>query len=120
MLDRRGGPAYNFGMRRLLVVLLVGAGSLVGCPIAAAAPPVVATGPAVGVSYYNLCFPHATSSLTLTGEVDPQGLPTSWYFEYGSGGSLDLQTPVQIAPRPRRSPRRSWQRRRWPHTGWWP
>lgn len=49
------------------------------------------------MSYYNLCFPHATSSLTLTGEVDPQGLPTSWYFEYGSGGSLDLQTPVQSA-----------------------
>jgi hypothetical protein len=33
------------------------------------------------------------STATLTGSVDPNGLPTSFHFEYGTNGVLNLKTP---------------------------
>jgi hypothetical protein len=38
-----------------------------------------------------------TSSATLTGTVNPNGRPTTWYFEYGRNTSYGTRTPTQNA-----------------------
>ena len=49
----------------------------------AAGPPSATTGAATSVTQ---------SGATLTGTVDPQGLPTTYHFEYGTSSSYGLQT----------------------------
>jgi hypothetical protein len=62
-------------MRALLASLLVVAATAV-------------TGPATGVG---------TTNATLTGTVDPDGVPTTYHFEYGTTTNYGLTTPVQTA-----------------------
>ena len=62
-------------MRALLASLLVVAATAV-------------TGPATGVG---------TTNATLTGTVDPDGVPTTYHFEYGTMTNYGLTTPVQTA-----------------------
>jgi hypothetical protein len=54
----------------------------------AAAAPAVVTGPATGVS---------GTAATLTGSVNPNGRPATWYFEYGLNRAYGTRTPVQNA-----------------------
>jgi hypothetical protein len=54
----------------------------------AAAAPVVVTGPATGVTQ---------NTATLTGTVDPEGVATTYYFEYGTSNAYGLTTPQQPA-----------------------
>jgi hypothetical protein len=54
----------------------------------AAVAPTVVTGPATGVG---------TTTATLTGSVDPEGAPTTYYFEYGTTDAYGLTTPPQSA-----------------------
>jgi hypothetical protein len=65
-----------------LVVLAPGAGS------AAPAPPTAITGPVSAIG---------TSSATASGTVNPRGVATSWYFEYGTGTSYGRRTPSRNA-----------------------
>jgi hypothetical protein len=51
-------------------------------------PPSVHTGPATAV---------AAGSATLTGTVNPGGLATTYFFQYGTGSAYGLQTPSQSA-----------------------
>jgi hypothetical protein len=53
-----------------------------------AGPPVVQTGSAQGAS---------TSGVTLTGSVNPQGLSTNWYFQYGLTASYGSKTAPKSA-----------------------
>jgi phosphodiesterase/alkaline phosphatase D-like protein len=55
---------------------------------AAAVAPTVVTGVASGV---------AGTSATLNGSVNPNGRPTSWYFEYGKSTQYGTKTPQQNA-----------------------
>jgi hypothetical protein len=50
--------------------------------------PDVATGGASGVS---------ATAATLTGAVNPNGRPTSWFFEYGTSAGYGSRTPAQNA-----------------------
>src|SRR5262249_43607928 len=54
----------------------------------AAAAPFAVTGPATGVS---------GTSATLTGSVNPNGRPSTWYFEYGTNTGYGTKTPAQNA-----------------------
>jgi hypothetical protein len=54
----------------------------------AVAAPVVVTGAATGVTQ---------NTATLTGTVNPQGDPTTYFFEYGTTTAYGLQTPPQSA-----------------------
>jgi hypothetical protein len=53
-----------------------------------AGPPIVQTGSAQGAS---------TSGVTLTGSVNPQGLSTNWYFQYGLTASYGSKTASKSA-----------------------
>ncbi len=57
-------------------------------PAAAQSPPGVATGGAARVT---------ASTATLTGSVDPNGLRTRYFFEYGPTRAYGSRTPVQLA-----------------------
>ena len=52
------------------------------------APPVAVTSPATSV---------APTSATLNGSVDPNGRPTTWYFEYGTSTSYGSKTAEKSA-----------------------
>jgi len=54
--------------------------------LAATAPPVVTTNPATNVT---------SSSATLNGSLDPHGLTTTVYFQYGTTTSYGSTTPMQ-------------------------
>jgi CSLREA domain-containing protein len=64
--------------------------SLVRCDIGAyeLAPPIATSGDASGVG---------TTSAKLGGTLDPSGLRTRWYFEYGTSSSYGSVTPDQFA-----------------------
>ncbi len=54
-------------------------------------PPVVTTHPALNVSSYSVSL----ASATLAGALDPHGLTTTVYFQYGSTTNYGFTTPVQ-------------------------
>jgi hypothetical protein len=54
--------------------------------LSATGPPVVITNPATNIT---------SSSATLNGSLDPHGLTTSVYFQYGSTTSYGSTTPMQ-------------------------
>jgi hypothetical protein len=68
------GGGTNFGSDRTFTTL------------SATGPPVVSTNPATNV---------ASSSATLNGSVDPHGLTTTVYFQYGTTTSYGSTTPSQ-------------------------
>lgn len=81
-------------LRRLAPVAIAGfmVGSVGFHPLsasAASAPPTAVTGPPSSV---------ALSAATIAGDVNPDGLATSWHFEYGTTPSFGLSTaPGAIA-----------------------
>ena len=76
---RVGAPVLLTG----LVLLAAGAGVA-----AVAAAPTAITGPVSSAG---------TTSATATGTVNPNGRPTSWYFEYGTGTSYGRRTSTRSA-----------------------
>lgn len=57
-----------------------------GCPVAeAASPPLATTGGAL---------PNADGEAALAATVDPKGVPTTYWFEYGTGTGYGARTPV--------------------------
>jgi hypothetical protein len=78
--------AAMLGMAALMAPVAMGAGA----PIATTAPP-------SGYAQSNFCTPAASVSMTFNGTVNPNGVDTSWYFEYGPTTSYGAQTPVQDA-----------------------
>src|SRR5438874_6409012 len=87
MVMRLGYPQRNSGtpfvscraMRAAVLALAL----LVPATAVAAAPPSATTGAATSVTQ---------SGATLTGTVDPQGMATTYRFEYGTSSSYGLQT----------------------------
>lgn len=76
------------GVKRILVPLTV-AFSVLGAPAAiAAVAPTVATGAAQSVT---------ATSATLTGDVNPEGQPTTYHFEYGLNNKYGSVTPSTSA-----------------------
>jgi hypothetical protein len=77
------------GITILLVVMVVGMiipTALIGQVFAAEDKPTVSTSSAGGVSETNA---------VLQGQVNPNGSPTSYWFEYGATQSLGSRTSVQ-------------------------
>src|SRR6266550_4491000 len=68
---------------RLGVVLAAVMGSLLVVGSATAAAPSVATGPVTA---------SGQTSATVTGSVNPNGLSTTWYFQYGMSTNYGSQT----------------------------
>jgi hypothetical protein len=68
---------------RLGAVLAAVMGSLLVAGPAAAVPPAVVTGPVTSSSQ---------TSATVTGSVNPNGLATTWFFQYGTSTSYGSQT----------------------------
>lgn len=78
--------AYHF---RLVATSSAGTGTGVDLSFANASPPLAATGSAEGPT---------ANSVTLTGSLDPHGLATKWYFQYGTTTSYGSQsTTVSVA-----------------------
>jgi phosphodiesterase/alkaline phosphatase D-like protein len=69
--------------RRLGAALAAVMGSLAVAGNAAAVPPTVVTGPVTA---------SAQTSATVTGTVNPNGLSTTWFFQYGTSTSYGSQT----------------------------
>ena len=72
----------------LPVLLLLVIGLAIAVSVAQAAAPDVTTGPAEQVT---------NTSATLTGTVNPRGVETTYYFEYGTSGSFGSRTPSRSA-----------------------
>jgi hypothetical protein len=85
---RNGGQTMR---RRLTLAAVMGTLLVLAqAATAAAAVPATATRPAGSVQQ---------TAATLRGAVDPQGLPTSWHFEYGETTAYGTQTPPRSAGR---------------------
>src|SRR5438034_279578 len=74
--------------KRLGAVLAAVMGSLLVVGTAAAVAPSVVTGPVTA---------SAQTSATVTGSVNPNGLATTWYFQYGTSTTYGLQTGASNA-----------------------
>src|SRR4051812_43819168 len=72
---------------RLAVVVLAML-LLIAAAAPAAGPPAASTGAATGVGQ---------TTATVTGTVDPQGMATTYHFEYGTSSSYGLQSGEQDA-----------------------
>ncbi len=76
----------KIGISILLVVTILGTGSLPFSAAAQTAAPTVSTGTASNLT---------ATSATLNGQVNANGEPTSYWFEYGTSASLGSMTSVQ-------------------------
>lgn len=75
--------------RSAAVVVAAVATTAAMCGVASAAsPPTTVTGPPSAVTL---------SSATVSGDVDPSGLATDWYFQYGTSSSYGSHTAVHGA-----------------------
>jgi hypothetical protein len=79
------GRTYHF---RIVAMNTAGTANGSDLTFSTAAAPIVATAAGSAV---------ATTSATLNGTVNPNGRPTSWYFEYGTTTSYGSTTPSKNA-----------------------
>jgi hypothetical protein len=77
-------------MRALLVTVLAIAA-------AAAVSPATAVGTVAATAVTGPATNVGTTTATLTGTVDPDGVPTAYHFEYGTTTAYGLTTPSQTA-----------------------
>jgi hypothetical protein len=87
-IEENKHPAEN--PRQAYCVLALG---LEGCP------PTVATGPALWLEPHH-CFGEGNNTFELTGEINPNGLPATYYFEYSEGkfeGKFEAKTTTESA-----------------------
>jgi hypothetical protein len=88
----RNGGAARPAHRRLLAfattALALFAALAIGASTAVAAAPTASTGGVSSLTY---------SSAVLNGHVNPRGLETDYYFQYGRNRAYGLQTPMAIA-----------------------
>lgn len=94
MSSRAGRSAPRFVV--LFACLLAFGGALLGLisQRAAAATPTAVTDPAT-IANVNDCETDESYTVTLNGTVDPGGLDTGWYFQYGPSSAYGSQTATQ-------------------------
>ncbi len=94
---REAGRRARWGLRPLLASLALAALMAAALsPVAAAAPPTPAPPPPPtlsAVSSSNVTF----SSATLSGDINPHGALTNYYFQYGKTNGYGAQTPLAPA-----------------------